>query len=71
MLEGVVSCNNSCWTKTRSQSQFSENQCVCHRGHIFSPKVLKVDQNVCLHNIMDEFDDGSCLGIPKNHTNIS
>ena len=32
--------------------------CVCSRGHIFSPIIMKLGQNVCLHEILDELENG-------------
>ena len=34
--------------------------CVHSRGHIFSPILMKLGQNVCLDKISDEFEIGSC-----------
>ena len=34
--------------------------CVCSRGHIFSPIIMKLGQNVCLDKISDTFENGSC-----------
>ena len=34
--------------------------CVRCRGHIFSPILMKLGQNVCLNKISDEFEIGSC-----------
>ena len=33
--------------------------CVCSRGHIFSPIIMKLGKNVCLNEISDEF--GKCV----------
>ena len=33
-------------SKTRSQVQILEKPCVCSRGHIFSPIIMKLGQNV-------------------------
>ena len=35
-------------SKTRSQFQILEKPCVCSRGHIFSPIIMKLGQNVLL-----------------------
>ena len=48
------------WSKTRSLVQILELPCVRFRGHIFSPLIIKHDQNVCLDKILDEFENGSC-----------
>ena len=34
--------------------------CVCSRGHIFSPIIIRLSQNVCLDKILDDFENGSC-----------
>ena len=34
--------------------------CVLSRGHIFRPIVMKLGQNVCLDEISDKFEIGSC-----------
>ena len=36
-------------SKTRSQGQILEKPCVCSGGHIFSLIIMKLGQNVCLH----------------------
>ena len=46
-------------SKTRSAGQTLEKQCVSHKGHIFSPVLLKESQNVCLGDISDGFENGS------------
>ena len=47
-------------SKTRSPGQILEKPCVCSRGHIFSPIIMKHDQDVCLDEISDEFENRSC-----------
>ena len=47
-------------SKSRSLSQILEKDCVCSKGHIFSPISTKLGQNVCLDEIKDEFENGSC-----------
>ena len=47
-------------SKTRSQEQDLEKTCVCPRGHMFSPIIMKLGQNVCLDEILDEFENESC-----------
>ena len=47
-------------SKTRSLGQILEKPCVRSRGHIFSLIVMKLDQNVYLDEISDEFENGSC-----------
>ena len=46
--------------KTRSLGQMLEKPCVRSRGHIFSPIIMTRGQNVCLDEIWDEFENGSC-----------
>ena len=41
-------------SKTRSLSQILEKSFVSCRGHIFSPIVMKLGQNVCLDETLDE-----------------
>ena len=47
-------------SKTRSLGQILEEPCVCSRGHIFSPIIMKVCQNFCFEEISDKFENGSC-----------
>ena len=42
-------------SKTRSLGQTLEKPGVCSRGHIFSPIITKLSQNVCLDEILYEF----------------
>ena len=42
-------------SKCRSQAQILEKPCVCSRGHIFSPIIMTLGQNVLLDKILDEF----------------
>ena len=51
-------------SKNRSLGQILEKPYVCSRGHIFSPIVMKLDQNICLDKILHEFENGSC-GVKK------
>ena len=37
-----------------------EKPCVRSRGHIFSPILMKLGQNVCFDKISDEFEIGLC-----------
>ena len=48
-------------SKTRSLGQILEKSSVHSRGHISSPIVMKLGQNVCLDEISDECENGSCL----------
>ena len=47
-------------SKTRSLGQILEKPCVRSRGHIFSPILMKLGQNVCLDKISNKFELGSC-----------
>ena len=47
-------------SKTRPLGQILEKRCVGSRGHIFSPIIMKLGQNVCLDKISNEFENGSC-----------
>ena len=47
-------------SKTRSLGQILEKHCVRSRGHIFSPIIMKLSQNVCLDEVSDEFKIWSC-----------
>ena len=49
------------WSKTMSLGQMLEKPYVRSRGHIFSLIIMKLGQNVCLDEILDEFKIGSCL----------
>ena len=46
--------------KTRSLGQILGKHCVCSRGHFFSLIIMKLGQNVCLDEISDGFENGSC-----------
>ena len=47
-------------SKTRSLGQTLKKPCVRSRGHIFSPIIMKLGQNVCLDKILDELENGLC-----------
>ena len=47
-------------SKTRSLGQMLEKPSECLRGHIFSQIHMKNGQNVCLDQILDEYENGSC-----------
>ena len=47
-------------SKTRSLGQILETPCVCCRGHIFRMIIIKLPHNVCLDEISDQFENGSC-----------
>ena len=46
--------------KTRSLGQILEKPFIRCRGHIFSLIIMKPGQNICLHESLDEFENGSC-----------
>ena len=46
-------------SKNRSPGQ-SLKSYVRARGHIFSPVLMKLVQNVCLNKTLDVFENGSC-----------
>ena len=48
------------WSKTSSLGQILEKPCVHSRGHIFSPIIMELGQNVCLDKIWDKFENVSC-----------
>ena len=48
-------------SKTRSQIQILEKPCVCSRGHIFSPIIMKLGQNVFIDKSLVMFENGSFL----------
>ena len=43
-----------------SPGQILGKPCVRSRGHIFSRILMKGGQDVCLDDISDEFENGSC-----------
>ena len=49
-------------SKTRYLGQILEKPYIyiCSSGHIFSPIIMKLGQNVCLDKISDEFENESC-----------
>ena len=47
-------------SKTKSLVQKLEKRCVRSRGHIFSPIILKLGQNVYIDKISYECSNGSC-----------
>ena len=56
---GRVCENGSFRSKTRSLDQILEKPCVCSSGDIFSPKIMKLVQNVCFDEISEEFENWS------------
>ena len=47
-------------SKFRSLGQILVKPCVRSRGHIFSPIIMKLGRNVCLDEISDKVENGSC-----------
>ena len=47
-------------SKIRSLGQILGKPCVRSRGHILSLIIMKSNQNVCLDEILDEFEIGLC-----------
>ena len=47
-------------SKTTSLGQILEKPFVQSRGHIVSPIIMALGQNVCLDEISDEFENGPC-----------
>ena len=47
-------------SKTRSLGQILEKHGIRCGGHIFSPIIMKVGQNVCLYKISEELKNESC-----------
>ena len=43
-------------SKTRSLCSILEKPCVCYRGNIFNPIIMKLGRNVCLDEISDKFN---------------
>ena len=41
-------------SKTRSLGHILEKPCVHSRGHIFSPIIMELGQDVCLDKILEE-----------------
>ena len=46
-------------SKTESQVQILDKPCVCSRGYIFSPIIMKLGQNVSIDKILVVFENGS------------
>ena len=44
-------------SKSMSLGQILEKRCVCPRTLSFSPILMKLGQNVCLNEILDEFEN--------------
>ena len=47
-------------SKTRSLGQNLKRKRVRSRGHIFCLIIMKLGQNVCVDEIVDKFENGSC-----------
>ena len=48
-------------SKTRSLGHILEKPCLHSRGHMFSLIIMKLCQNICLGEVLDMFENGSCL----------
>ena len=46
------------WSKTRTLGQIIEKPCLRSWGHIFSPIIIKLGQNICLDEILHKFENG-------------
>ena len=57
-------------SKTRSLGKILEKSCVRSRGHIFHLIFMKLCQNVCLDEISDKFQNGSCQSKTRSLTQI-
>ena len=49
---------------SKPRSNLKKKTCVCYRGHLFSPIIMKLGQNVCLDKLSEDLENGSC-GIKK------
>ena len=49
------------WVKTRSLGHILEKPSVPSRGHIFNVILMEFRQNVCLDEISNKFENGSCV----------
>ena len=47
-------------SKTWLLGQILEKPCVGSRGHIFSPIIMKLGHSICLDEVSDKFEKGSC-----------
>ena len=45
---------------TKSLGQMFEKSYACSRGHNFSPKIMKLDQQVCFDKMWHKFENESC-----------
>ena len=52
--------NGPCRSETRSLCQTFEKICVRSRGHIFSLRIMKLGQNVCLEKVSNKFENNLC-----------
>ena len=60
MKSQAISRMDHVGSKTRLQGQILEKPCVCCRGHIVSPIIMKLDQRICVDEISYNFENGSC-----------
>ena len=56
----VSYCDRAVSGVRRASSVVNFLPCVCSRGHSFGRILMKVGQDVCLDEISDEFENGSC-----------
>ena len=47
-------------SKTRSLGQMLEKPCARSRGDTFNQMIMKFGQNICLDEISDDYENGSC-----------
>ena len=52
-------------SKTRSVGKVLEKPCVCSRGHIFSPIIMTLSQNVSLDETPYQVENDSCRVLDK------
>ena len=57
-------------SKTRSLGQILKKPCIRSRGHIFSLILMIIGQNVCLDEISDGFENGSCRSKTRSQDQI-
>ena len=56
--------------ETRSICQILEKPCVCSSGHIFSPMVIKLGENVYLNDSLEEVENVIFLIIKRSLVQI-
>ena len=55
----VTYCDSAVSVISRASFVVNFLACVRSRGHIFSPIIMKLRQNVCLNKISDDFENES------------